>query len=203
MRIYVALFMTMTTSEYPPTDPYPYEINRQLFETNQYSGIVYSNIILDGPGLMSQHDPKIVIDTHAIIGVWPGGSPAGNRYESTIIHGKQPLSDSEEVIVQRQALLGATVSAEALARIPDEYIQTQKRLPNSLLGHPPILFAETRARMLAAPLGLILSSTIAESSVAERGDRTMHMWYPVDISAKSVLAYMKRSLKRTIAEETI
>lgn len=192
------------TSEYPAGGHYLAQITRQMYETGRIGHVEYSNITLAGPGIVSEHDPDVRLENQSLNALWPGGSPAGNLFESIITpEGDVNIVAAEEVLLNRGVLLEGSVDAAAFDRVPGELKQHWNSIRQSVAPLLPIQYAEGRARLMNAPLCIAVGSRVLRSTIHQPNDRMVHLWYPVDVNPKAVLIRMRQGVRQAVNEETI
>lgn len=189
--------------EYPEVGPETIGIITSILNTNAANDVVYGNIMINAPSLADTYDPDTLLDPRRhLMTYWPGYSPDHHRYEAVVIRPEDQEPVAPDVQQMRNILLGASIGATALSRIPTAQ-HNLHTLADALTLGSGILVAEEVCRAAGVPLGVVDVATVASSNLVEAGAQVGYLWYPTTARPKQVLGMLKMALRRTIANENV
>jgi hypothetical protein len=156
-------------------------------------GVTYNNIILSSqePSVTDVYDTSIFSLMKYATLYWPGGNPEHGRKVETIVQGDlQPEEFVPEAARVRRLILGASIGASALARVPTFY----RELWGTVDAYAPGVAAEAfkeKCKDLQRPFAVCAISDVTSDS-SERS--IMHLWYPALAHPESCLGMLKQAI---------
>lgn len=156
-------------------------------------GVVYRSIILSSaePGVTDRYDPSMRSLMKFATFYWPGGSPDRGQDVETIVQGElRPDAATAEAERVRRLLLGATIGASALARVPAPLRNLWSVTEAAVPGVAVTGFKE-RCQDLGLPLAVCAISDVTSD---DPGRTIMHLWHPAMVPPGSGLGELQQAV---------
>lgn len=164
------------------------------FSSGRDIGVTYRSTIVSSlePGVIDVYDRSISSVMKYATLYWPGGNPGHGRKVETIVQGDlRPEESAAEAARVRVLLLGASIGASALARVPVYY----RELWGVVDAYDPNVAAanafEERCKVLERPFAVC---TVSDVTNGDPGRSIMHFWHPAVVHPVSCFSGLRQAI---------
>lgn len=155
-------------------------------------GVTYNTIIVSStdPGVIDTYDTGILSLMRYATLYWPGGNPDQERKVEMIVQGDLPPNSAAEAARVKRLLLGASIGAAALARVPDHFRDVWGATDSFAPGVAVESFRE-HCKDLRLPFAIC---TISDVTNGDPGRSIMHLFHPLMVAPGPSLEVLQKAV---------
>lgn len=155
-------------------------------------GVTYNSIIVSNtdPGVIDTYDARTLSLMRYATLYWPGGNPDQGRNVETIVQGDLPPNSAAEAARVKRLLLGASIGAAALARVPDHFRDVWGATDSFAPGVAVESFRE-HCKDLQLPFAVCIISDITNG---DPGRSIMHLFHPLMVAPGPSLEVLQEAV---------
>jgi hypothetical protein len=151
-------------------------------------------------GIVDTYDPDVAVAPQRMALHWPAGHPHTSKEYEVISFPSTEEGNERNIQNFRDLILGASLGAAALARIPTEFRDMRRKF-NDDTRHQPARALTVLCREIGAPVvGVSLDRIVASKSLPV-GANVATLWHPVQLSPQRAIVFIQDAIKRAIAAE--